>query len=428
MENGAALIAAVRDRDLHTAEELLEAGVAADAADTDGTTALAIASANADTQLVDLLCCHGADTDLRSPGGLTPLMLAADAGALSAVHSLLHHSSKLWLRDDLGRSALDIARSWLGVDPEAELRRRFGADGEETVVGRGPAPDEGLGTAEVIRISTPNGAAMIQTGHAAIATQLEDALNIRLSFAELMARGLTYEDPGHVGRWFPALYLQYRNDEETFALAAAAITSPDPQQRHFAAEVLLRYGIDNSDGPAPLADKTVAVLRRRAVEEQDPVVLERVVAGLGHHFDMRTLPEILLHAGHPVADVRAAVALALRQLVPADHVTGIETLLALCQDESAQVRREATSSLAMVEVDTPAIREAFARRLGDTDPDVVVEAARALGLRSDPRADKPLMRAFLSLPGGYDRELSRAYDVLRRWPMERFEEVRRSLA
>ncbi|MFJ9843387.1 HEAT repeat domain-containing protein [Kitasatospora sp. NPDC101155] len=426
----AAFLLAVRGRDAVTARHLLEAGTLADAIDKDGNTALGLAAANADTEMCELLLDNGADPNRRSRGGLTPVMLAVDAGSVGAWHTLRSRSPHLWLCDDLGRHVIDIARAWLDVDPVIELLRRLGAtDSDEVAVERRPAPDEGLGSAEAIRVSTPHGWASVQTGHAAILTELEEAHGIRVPFAELMSRGLAFDDPDHVGRWFPAMALAARVDDETFNLASETLTSSsDARQRHFAAEILLMYALYNEDETAiRLEGETVELLRRRAVEEQDPTVLERVIAGLGLHHQVRSIPEILLHARHLEAEIRRAVAAALHQLVQADHTEAITALLSLAGDKNANVRRATATTLSDINADTPTIREALALLLDDTDPDVVLEAARGLGLREDPRADQPLMHAFLRIPPGEERGLSRAYDVVRQWSFERFCDVRDSL-
>ncbi|WP_424709751.1 HEAT repeat domain-containing protein [Kitasatospora acidiphila] len=428
--DAAALLAAIRDRDAVTAERLLETGAVADATDEDGNTALGLASANADTEMCELLLNSGADPNRRSRGGVTPVMLAADVGAVGAWRALRSRSPHLWLRDDLGRSVMDIARAWLGVDPVAELRRRLGAsDDDKVIVERWPAPDEGVGWAEVIRVSTPSGRATIQTGHAAIMTELEEAHGIRVPYAELTARGLAFDDPEHVGRWFPAMALAARVDDETFALTAEMLTSsPDAGQRHFAAEILLMYALYNEDETAlRLEGETVELLRRQALVEPDPAVLEQVIRGLGLHYKVHSIPEMLLHAQHPGAGMRRAVAVALHQLVQADHAEAISALLDLVGDENADVRRAAATTLSDIDADNPTIRETLAGLLDDADAGVILEAARGLGLRGDLRADQPLMRAFLSIPPGEDRGLSRAYDVLRGWSSERFCDVRDSL-
>ncbi|WP_125618992.1 HEAT repeat domain-containing protein [Actinomadura sp. WAC 06369] len=424
MSPTAELIAAVRGRDPRTAEELLRAGADPDAVDGDGTAVLGRAAANADAATVGVLLAAGADPDRRSRGGGAPLMLAADAGAVEAVLELFGASPRLSLRDDRGRTALDLARAWLGVDPEAELRRRLGADA--VTVEREPAPDEGLGSSETIRMVAPHGSLEVRTGHAAVATELERALGIRVPFGELMARALAYDDPDHVGRWFPAAALAERRDDETFALAAEAAASAERDRRHFAAEVLLRYGLDG-DGPEDLAERTVDLLRRRAVLERDPSVLERVITGLGEHVRLRALPEIRMHAAHPAASVRGAVAFALWQFAPAGDTAALATLLALCRDRDAHVRRPAMLALADSGADTPAVRAALARGLDDPDARAAVHAARGLGLRGDRRADLPLVRAFLDAAEDGDPELSPAWDVLRGWPRDRFDRLREAL-
>ncbi|MYS22492.1 MULTISPECIES: HEAT repeat domain-containing protein [unclassified Streptomyces] len=429
--DAAALIAAVRAGDTNAAEKLLAAGAPADARDETGYTALGLAVVRADTAMCELLVRHGADTDLRCPGGRTPVMLAADGGVLGAWHELRGGSPDFSLRDDLGQDAMDLARAWLGVDPGEELLRRLGAaNGDDARITRGPAPDEGIGSFEVVHVATRTAAASVQTGHAAILTELEEVQGIRVPYAELAERALTF-DPGHVCRFYAASAVADRVDDETFVLAARDLTAaPDPGRRRFAAEVLLTYGLwkEEEDETTVRLEKAAGdLLRRRAAAEDDPGVLIEILCGLGLRHDTGAFPEILRRARHPDPEVRAQVAAALRGMVPPGDNEVLRTVLALAEDPDRRVRRNAAATLSDTRADTPDIRTLLARLMDDADPDVVVEGARGLGLRHDPRADIPLVRAFINRVEDSEPEVHRTWDVIRLMPADRFRAARDAL-
>ncbi|MFI0937453.1 HEAT repeat domain-containing protein [Streptomyces sp. NPDC021020] len=428
----AALVAAVRARDVDAAQKLLIAGAEPNARDGDGDgwTVLGLAAAQADTEMCHLLVSSGARLDLRCPGGRTPVMVAADGGALGAWWALCAGSPDLSLRDDLGRDAGDLARAWLGVDPAAELLRRLGAaDGESAEITREAAPDEGVGHFETVRVTTPLGTASVQTGHAAILSELEEKQGIRVPYAELADRALAL-GPDHACHFLVAITLTNRMDDETLALAAGELeASPDPARRRFAAEVLLLYGMpvlpDKEGETAERLDAAATeVLCRRVGVEEDPRVLAEIVNGVGLHYAVRALPDLVRHAGHPDRDVRLRVAGALHGLAEPDDTEALGALTALTQDMDREVREVAARSLSDVQADTPAIRASLARLMADSDPDVAVEGARGLGLRDDPRADIPLVRSFLGRDEDSSPECHRAYDAIRRMPVERFRAAR----
>ncbi|NGO14027.1 hypothetical protein G5C60_42175, partial [Streptomyces sp. HC44] len=142
----------------------------------------------------------------------------------------------------------------------------------------------------------------------------------------------------------------------------------------------------------PFVARSLPLLRELAREADDASTLRSVVAALGQHQDPAALPEILRHAGHPDTEVRRAVAVALCGLVPAGHEEGLSRLVSLAGDADRDVRNWTATALAVLDTDTPTLRDALASLLDDPDPEVVAEAARGLAVRQDPRAITVLER------------------------------------
>lgn len=94
------------------------------------------------------------------------------------------------------------------------------------------------------------------------------------------------------------------------------------------------------------APRGLPVLRALSRETSVPAVARAAVTALARYGDPAALPEILRHAGHPEAEVRRAVATALRALPPADHPEAVEHLRALAEDSDAEVRDRATRTSA----------------------------------------------------------------------------------
>jgi ankyrin repeat protein len=77
----------------------------------EGWTALHYASTGAHLPVMALLIGAGAQVDALSPNGTTPLMMAAHYGNAAAVKLLLEAGAHPQLKNQLGLSALDFARS-----------------------------------------------------------------------------------------------------------------------------------------------------------------------------------------------------------------------------------------------------------------------------------------------------------------------------
>ncbi|HET6856333.1 MAG TPA: ankyrin repeat domain-containing protein [Streptomyces sp.] len=379
-------------------EALLAAGARPDLREQFGFTAMAWAVGQGHAGTVEALLEHGADPDLPGPGGEPPLVLATRRGSAETVRTLLRHGASAQ------REALAEARRWLETDVEHELREwlreTYGATPAETVIRR--INEDGAVTVvvELVRDGLLVAGREQQTGHAAIATVLEEKLGVRTPFAELAERALRGADPDR-DEWLEAVAaLWRRGDEETFQAATAWCASGDPLRRAFAADVLGQLGSD--DDSRPFASRALPLLRELAREAEDAELVRAAVLGLGQQGDPAALPEILRHASHPDAQVRHRVALSLVGLVPGDDRAGAAALVTLSGDPDDDVRDWATLALAGIEADTPDIREALAARLDDRDPDTAAEAARGLAVRQDPRAVDALARILGSEdPQGY---------------------------
>ncbi len=92
---------------------LLHDGADAKAADDDGVTILENAVFAADPKSLELLIAAGADPNRRDIYGRSPLMLAAGAGNLEAVRTLLDHAAVSYPLDTSGTSALARAQATL---------------------------------------------------------------------------------------------------------------------------------------------------------------------------------------------------------------------------------------------------------------------------------------------------------------------------
>lgn len=91
---GSPLIAAARNGDLNSVRSLIEGGNNVDEM-IDNITALWIAAAFGRGTVVDFLLGAGAAIDVMGPGGLTPLLAAAEAGFESVIASLADNGANI---------------------------------------------------------------------------------------------------------------------------------------------------------------------------------------------------------------------------------------------------------------------------------------------------------------------------------------------
>jgi hypothetical protein len=118
----------------------------------------------------------------------------------------------------------------------------------------------------------------------------------------------------------------------------------------------------------------------------DPEVLVAVSHALGAAWNETACLAMLPYAGHPDERVRFAVAGMLPGGLESDEAkqTVAAALIALSMDSSPEVRDWATFGLgSILDIDTPALRDALRSRLFDSDIDTRLEALVGLAERRD---------------------------------------------
>ncbi|MFF4196935.1 ankyrin repeat domain-containing protein [Nonomuraea sp. NPDC001831] len=406
-EAGLPLCAAAAWDRVEVAEALLAAGADVNGREAGGWTALLWAAANGHAATAGVLIEAGAEVDAANDDGDTPLTLAARRGALGVVQTLLEAGADHEKFDGDGDSPLDIAADWVGVHLESALLDQIAQEGWEYVVGRQYAKD---GT-ELVTVAgrSPDGSqteqVQAQRGHAAVATLLEDAAGVYTPVDQLVARAVAHRDVDEDAEtwWIVADSLGRRADDETYEALSRLCVSEDAREREFGVDAIAQFGF--ADGEKPYLDRTLALLQKMVTTEGNPQVLRSVLAALGHQGDPRALPAVLDIIGRPGHKRTMTDAIALADVLPADHEEGLSLLIEMSRDEEAEIRDWATAGLAGLSADTPRIREALADRLADADLRTVAEAARGLAARGDERAEQGVRRVLEESDDDYARDL-----------------------
>jgi len=105
-----ALIIVLKKDRVDLARVLLDAGADVNQAAINGVTPLMTAAYGGHTEIVRSLVAKGADPNAAYANDLTALMWAAGYGRTETVKSLLATGAKISLKDNRGKTALDIAR------------------------------------------------------------------------------------------------------------------------------------------------------------------------------------------------------------------------------------------------------------------------------------------------------------------------------
>jgi HEAT repeat protein len=209
------------------------------------------------------------------------------------------------------------------------------------------------------------------------------------------AAAIDFEDDG---RWAIIRELHRRTDRAAFEAARELAGSADLLERIVALDVLAQIGYPAS---RPFLEETLPVLID-ATDEGDADVVAAAVNALGQLWDPRALPAILRQAGHPSANVRHSVAIAIPGAAGGPpSPDAVEALISLSADSDGETRDWATFGLGsqLEDQDSDAIRDALAARLDDPDGDTAGEALLGLALRHDPRALPVLLARLDDDPG-----------------------------
>jgi HEAT repeat protein len=214
---------------------------------------------------------------------------------------------------------------------------------------------------------------------------------------ELLPLAAAITDRESEERWDIVRHLHERTDLRTFEAASVLAQSHNLQERVLGLDILAQVGYRAG---RPFVEETLPVVLE-ACEDHRWEVLDSAIAALGHLGDIRGVPAVVRHAGHPSEEVRFAVAVALPSVAgdsPGDDV--VAALIRLSQDVDGEVRDWATMGLASsLDVDDPVIRDALAARLDDDEGDTAGEALLGLARRKDQRALAPLLAWLDDQPG-----------------------------
>ena len=202
---------------------------------------------------------------------------------------------------------------------------------------------------------------------------------------ELISSALSELDEDHA-YWGAVEALHWRGTCEVFDRASQLCRSFCPIERRLGAAILGQLGCPDRSFPMECPQILLGMLER----EEDHNALDVILVALSHHRFPEAIGPASRHRYHAEPEIRLGVVLAL---------TGYENqeahgvLIELTRDADAQVRDWAVFALGtQCETDTPAIRDALADRLLDTDDETRWEALVGLARRGDRRVLTALHR------------------------------------
>jgi len=211
---------------------------------------------------------------------------------------------------------------------------------------------------------------------------------------ELVRHAVAEWDSGD--EWAPHLAaLGWRGTPDVLEALAPLADDPDPRARSVAAYVAGQLGAPVRTLPA----ESAALLEEMGEREGHPSVLAVIAEAFGHLGEPWGLSWLLRLRRHPDSGVRDGVVSAL---AGRSNPLATNALIELSSDPDPAIRDWATFALgALAPQDSPALRDALAARLEDTDPEARIEAVHGLALRGDERAVEPAL-ALLAAgePGG----------------------------
>jgi len=197
------------------------------------------------------------------------------------------------------------------------------------------------------------------------------------SIDELVRTALT--EPHEELAWNAVGALQFRGTKEVLEKAEVLCRSDCAAERRLGADIIGQLGVPERTYPR----ECVSLLLGMLDHETDADVLQAIFVAFSHLGEADAIEPALRYRGHPGPEVRHAAVLALTGY---EDQRAVDALIELSHDQEAHVRDWATFALGQqIALDTPAIREALADRLTDSDYETRCEGIMGLALRGDRR-------------------------------------------
>ncbi len=197
-------------------------------------------------------------------------------------------------------------------------------------------------------------------------------------------------------RWHFVGLLQRRGNREVLDRSLALTRSSSIEERSLGIDILGQLGIPARTFPDECVTRLVELLE----QEFDPLILRDICIALGHLKDPRSIEPQLKFCLHPDWEVRYGV---VSGLSGRDDERAILGLIKLSTDVCPEVRNWATFGLGtLIEVDTPAIREALYQRFlledsqDEETAEIYDEALAGLANRQDDRILPRLIAQLMS--------------------------------
>ena len=190
--------------------------------------------------------------------------------------------------------------------------------------------------------------------------------------------------------WEAVCVLHFRGTAEVLGRANELCQSDCFAERRLGANILGQLGVPERTFPRECMTILLGMLN---VEENTDVV-EAILVALGHLKQPEAIEPASRLRTHPDPEVRHGVAFCL---LGHDDQRAVDTLIELSRDVDAHVRDWGRFGLgAMIDLDTPAIRQVLAERLNDVDINTRSEAIVGLAQRRDPRVIPALSKELAS--------------------------------
>ena len=190
--------------------------------------------------------------------------------------------------------------------------------------------------------------------------------------------------------WDVVWEFQRRRTEEVLFRAQELCRSRCAAERRLGADILRQF----ADFERAVPRQCLATLFQMLHEEKDPEVLAAILTALGHFHDADAIGPASRFRTHADPRVRHGV---VQALMGHEDQQAIDVLIELSRDEDAHTRDWATFGLAdQTDLDTPALRQALAERLIDSDFDTRSEAIVGLAKRRDPRVIPEIVKELTS--------------------------------